>query len=71
MKINFFTFVVVHFFVIFFSTNTYSYQILVSEKYDEIFSIKILSDDDVKNYRKAYMFQDECKWKSANKYILN
>jgi len=48
-----------------------SFESSVSEKYKEIFSKNILSQEDVKNYRLAYNFQEECKWKSANKHILN
>ena len=48
-----------------------SFESSVAEKYKEIFSKNILSQEDVKNYRLAYNFQEECKWKSANKHILN
>jgi len=47
-----------------------SFESSVAEKYKEIFSKNILSQEDVKNYRLAYNFQEECKWKSANKHIL-
>ena len=63
-------------FVIFFfcntgiSTKAYSYQTAISEKYDDIFSTKILSEKDIYNYRQAFFFQEQCKWKSANSHIL-
>ena len=46
------------------------FQIDISNKYNNIFSSKILSEEDVKNYQQAYLFQEQCKWKSANRYIL-
>ena len=48
----------------------YSYESLVAEKYNDIFTINILSQSDVENYRKVYLFQEQCKWKSANKHLL-
>ena len=63
-------------FVIFFfcntgiSTKAYSYQTAISDKYDNIFSTKILSEKDIYNYRQAFFFQEQCKWKSANSHIL-
>ena len=63
-------------FVIFFfwntgiSTKAYSYQTAISDKYDDIFSTKILSEKDIYNYRQAFFFQEQCKWKSANSHIL-
>ena len=63
-------------FVIFFfcntgiSTKAYSYQTAISDKYDNIFSTKILSEKDIHNYRQAFFFQEQCKWKSANSHIL-
>ena len=47
-----------------------AFQIDISNKYDDIFSSKILSEKDIYNYRQAYMFQEQCKWKSANSFIL-
>ena len=29
-----------------------------------------LSKSDIEKYREAYVFQEQCKWKSANKHIL-
>ena len=63
-------------FVIFFfcntgiSTKADSYQTAISDKYDNIFSTKILSEKDIHNYRQAFFFQEQCKWKSANSHIL-
>ena len=63
-------------FVVFFfcntgiSTKAYSYQTAISDKYDNIFSTKILSEKDIHNYRQAFFFQEQCKWKSANSHIL-
>ena len=42
----------------------------VAEKYNDIFTNNILSQSDMENYREAYVFQEQCKWKSANKHIL-
>ncbi len=54
----------------FFPVKTFSVQIDVSKKYNQIFSSKLLSNEDVNNYQKAYFYQEQCKWKSANKFIL-
>ena len=58
------------FIFLFFSEKVFGFQFDISKKYDDIFSSKILSQEDVFNYRQAYFFQEQCKWKSANKYIL-
>ena len=70
MKINIY-------FSIFFMTSilvlsklSYSYEYSVAEKYNEIFTKNILSQNDLENYRQAYLFQEKCKWKSANKHLL-
>ena len=55
---------------LFISKVNYAYEISVAEKYKEIFTTNILNQNDILNYRQAYLFQDECKWKSANKHIL-
>ncbi len=47
-----------------------AYESSVADKYNEIFTKKILLDNDVENYRQAYLFQEQCKWKSANRHIL-
>jgi len=55
---------------IFIIPNVQAYQADIAEKYNNIFSSKILSDQDVKNYQQAYYFQELCKWKVANSFIL-
>ena len=70
MKINFYLIFFVFFFVIILTEKTYAFQPKISNKYDQIFSKKILSEKDVNHYRKIYLFQNECKWKSANKHLL-
>ncbi len=67
-KIN--LFLIVSILLFFFSFNAYSFQVDISKKYNDIFETKILSDEDVHNYQQAYLFQEKCKWKSANRYIL-
>ena len=57
-------------FLLLFTFKTYGYQIEIAEKYNKIFSTPYLSESDITNYRFAYDFQDKCKWKSADKYIL-
>ncbi len=47
-----------------------AFQNEISNKYNNIFSSKILSEQDVHNYQQAYLFQEQCKWKSANRHIL-
>ncbi len=42
----------------------------IANKYDEIFSEKILTSEDIINYKKIFKNQENCKWKIANKYIL-
>ena len=71
MKIKYIiNFLIVLFVIILFFKPTYSYQIEISNKYDKIFSSKILGEKDIINYRKIYSYQNECKWKKANKYIF-
>ena len=48
----------------------HAFQTDISEKYNNIFSSKVLSEADVNNYQQAYFFQEQCKWKTANNYIL-
>ena len=57
-------------FFIIFSKQIYAYQQDIVTKYDNIFSSKVLSEEDVYNYQQAYKFQEICKWKSANNFIL-
>ena len=42
----------------------------ISEKYNDIFIDKILSNNDSKYYKKIFEMQVLCEWKKANKYIL-
>ncbi len=42
----------------------------ISRKYSQIFSQNILNDADINNYKKIFEYQEVCKWKIANKYIL-
>ena len=58
------------FICIFIIPNANSFQTDIAQKYNDIFSSKILSEEDVKNYQQAYYFQEKCKWKSANRFIL-
>ncbi len=57
-------------FFVFFSKQIYAYQQDIVIKYDNIFSTKVLNEEDVYNYQQAYKFQEKCKWKSANNFIL-
>ena len=47
-----------------------SYELSITEKYNDIFSKNILEASDIENYRIIYSLQEKCKWKSANKYIF-
>ena len=42
----------------------------ISNKYNKIFSNKILSNNDIDNYKKIFEIQENCKWKLADKYLL-
>ena len=42
----------------------------ISKKYSQIFSDNILNNTDIDNYQKILEYQDACKWKMANKHIL-
>tara|TARA_B100001123_G_scaffold448301_1_gene608711 strand:+ start:38 stop:1783 length:1746 start_codon:yes stop_codon:yes gene_type:complete len=42
----------------------------ISDKYNDIFSKKILNDADVNKYQKIVQYQEKCQWKLANKYLL-
>ena len=71
MKINFFilnSLMVLSFILII--PNVYAFEIEITKKYNDIFSSEFLSQEDINNYQKAYYFQEKCKWKSANRYIL-
>ena len=45
-------------FFIIFSKQIYAYLQDIVTKYDDIFSSKVLSEEDVYNYQQAYKFQD-------------
>ena len=68
MKINQLIFILVILILVF--PKAHAFQTDITKKYNSIFSSKILTDEDVNNYQKAYSFQEKCKWKSANRYIL-
>ena len=63
-------FIICFFFFVIFSKQIFAYQQDIVIKYDNIFSSKVLNDEDVYNYQQAYKFQEICKWKSANNFIL-
>ena len=42
----------------------------ISKKYEKIFKEKILSEGDTLKYQAIFDLQEKCKWKKANKYIL-
>tara|TARA_A100001011_G_C14320387_1_gene850299 strand:+ start:5786 stop:7525 length:1740 start_codon:yes stop_codon:yes gene_type:complete len=56
--------------IFFFSFDVNSFQVDISKKYNDIFSSKILNDSDIYNYQQAYFYQEKCKWKSADRFIL-
>ena len=62
--------ILISFILLCISTKSFGLQLDISEKYNNIFSSKILSEEDVHYYQQAYLFQEQCKWKSANRYIL-
>ena len=70
MKIRIFIQLFILFISISFSNLTLAFEASVAEKYNDIFTNSILSQSDIDNYRDAYVFQEKCKWKSANKHIL-
>ncbi|PPR44503.1 MAG: Soluble lytic murein transglycosylase [Alphaproteobacteria bacterium MarineAlpha5_Bin8] len=51
-------------------THALTFHNEIIKKYDQIFSTKILSSDDIINYKKIFENQEICKWKTANKHIL-
>ena len=67
-KISFY--ILVSFFLFCLSSKTFGFQVDISKKYNNIFSSKIFSEEDVHYYQQAYLFQEKCKWKSANKHLL-
>ena len=43
----------------------------ISKKYFDIFSKPVLTKEDISHYQSIFQHQENCKWKLANKYILN
>ena len=60
------------FLIIFFAMPTKGMLIndQISKKYDQMFSEKILKEEDLKNYIKIFELQEICKFKIADKYIF-
>ena len=69
MKLVNFLFIFILVFITF-NTNAYVVNDKISNKYNKIFANKTLSDDDEDNYKKIFIFQDQCEWKKANREIL-
>ena len=59
-------------FVICFFKNTSAsvFKTSISNKYFDIFSKPVLLNEDIEKYRKIILYQEDCNWKLANKYIL-
>ena len=70
MKIKIYFKIFIFFFKLFFSNISLAFDTSVAEKYNDIFTNNILTQSDITHYRQAYIFQEQCKWKSANKHIL-
>ena len=70
MKIKVYLKIFIFFFTLFFSNISLAFDTSVAEKYNDIFTNNILTQSDITHYRQAYIFQEQCKWKSANKHIL-
>ena len=71
MKLKYIQFIIMYFIGFFYLLPiAHAFQTDISEKYNNIFSSKVLSESDVNNYQQAYFFQEQCKWKTANNYIL-
>ena len=71
MKLKYIQFIIMYFIGFFYLIPiAHAFQTDISEKYNNIFSSKVLSESDVNNYQQAYFFQEQCKWKTANNYIL-
>ena len=65
---NYICVIVISFISISAKSNEIDYE--VSNEYRNIFSIKILSNDDIKKYQNIFLYQKKCEWKKANKHIL-
>ena len=71
MKLKYIQFITMYFIGFFYLIPiAHAFKTDISEKYNNIFSSKVLSESDVNNYQQAYFFQEQCKWKTANNYIL-
>ena len=70
MKNSIFFYIILIIFFVFTSKVIQAYEITVADKYNDIFTTNILTQNDILNYRQAYLFQNTCKWKVANKHIL-
>ena len=58
------------FLLISFNSNAYIINDKISNKYDNIFSVNILSNEDTANYQKIFISQEKCEWRKANRDIL-
>ena len=63
---------IIFFIIIFILKNSNSSVInnQISDKYNDIFLNKLLSSEDVVNYREIFEYQNICEWKKANRNIL-
>ena len=53
-----------------FNLNAFTISKEISNKYNQIFSKKILSDHDTKHYLQIFNLQENCQWKKADRHIL-
>ena len=60
MKLRLFLLVIIN--IIFITSTAQAFQIDIAEKYNKIFTNKILDDEDVYNYQQAYIYQEQCNW---------
>ena len=66
-----FNFIFFLFFIFYFNTGVaFVINEEIFKKYNDIFSEKLLSKNDVKNYQEIFKLQEDCEWKKANKLIL-
>ena len=66
-----FNFIFFIFFIFYFNTGVaFVINEEIFKKYNDIFSEKLLSKNDVKNYQEIFKLQEDCEWKKANKLIL-
>jgi len=57
-------------FSISFNIEAYVVNEKISTKYNKIFSNNFLTNSDIYFYKKIFIFQENCKWKKANREIL-